>query len=291
MTDETVVGTPVAGENTAQTGSTDTRAETASHAETTDGSSNTGPTVEQRDGKMYIDGVRVYTRDDTNKIAASTRTTTERALLEELGVDDLDQIKNVVSELRDSDADSLSIQSLRDQVSKKEKTVEELQSELTNLRTEMVMSKHMGELTSAMPATWSADQKTAVVDLMKSRNMLQVENDTFAIRNGEEFLTDDSGERPDYAQAVQLMGKTLGLPMAKRGVDSYETDRAPESSKTQSLDESRLKSDPQYRSAYIQVREKNRGLSRDKITDAMVKKHMEGTTRGSASQRMLNTGS
>jgi len=40
----------------------------------------TTPSVELRDGKMFVDGVRVYTRDDTNKIAANAKRDVESSI-------------------------------------------------------------------------------------------------------------------------------------------------------------------------------------------------------------------
>ena len=55
---------------------------------------------------------------------------------------------------------------------------------------------------------------------MKARGMLHLEGETFAIRNGDTYFTDATGERPDYAAAVLSVGKTLGLPTTKQGVVS-----------------------------------------------------------------------
>ena len=56
---------------------------------------NTTPKVEHRDGKLFVDGIRVYTRDDTNKIAANARHETESKFLSELNVDSIDQVKKL----------------------------------------------------------------------------------------------------------------------------------------------------------------------------------------------------
>ena len=129
-----------------------------------------------------------------------------------------------------------------------------------------------------MPTSWSVDQKLAVVDLMKARNMLLVEGETFAIKNGEDFLTVD-GDKPDYKTAVEVVGKTLGLPFAKKGVDTFDADRTPQDvgSNNKGVNDSRLKTDREYNAAYVQVRNQNKSLPRENITDGMIKKHMERT--------------
>lgn len=285
MSEELEVGTPVAGENV-QPVDTDTVANTDSnHAESSDNVAR--PAVEQRDGKLYVDGVRVYTRDDTNRIAAKAREEAERSMLNDLGVDDFGKVKSVVSQLQEGGQDGLNVESLRDAVKKREQTVEELKTELQQVRTEMVLKEHISQLQNAMPSQWNTDQKSAVIDLMKSRDMLHIDGAQFAIRNGDSYLTTD-GETPDYASAVQLMGKTLGLPMAKQGVATFDSDRKPtEAKSTQAVDQERMKKDAAYRNAYVQVRERNKNLSRSEITDAMVKKYMESTHRASGSERML----
>ena len=125
-----------------------------------------------------------------------------------------------------------------------------------------------------MPSNWNGEQRNAVVDLMKARNMLAVEGDTFAIRNGDEFLTTD-GETPDYNAAVETVGKSLGLSFGKKGVDLQygETNVAEPSSKA--LDDAKLTSDTEYRSAYMQLRKYQPTLGRDDITDAMVKNQLK----------------
>jgi TolA-binding protein len=249
------------------------------------------PKAELKDGKLFVDGVRVYSRDDTNRIAATARKEVESKLLQDLQVDNFDQVKNVVQQLRGAEeGDTLNVQSLRDAVKKKEQTVEELRAELSKVKTDSLFKEHLGQLSNNMPAQWNTEQRAAVVDLMKARNMLQLEGDTFAIRNGETFFTDASGERPDYAAAVLHIGKTLGLPVTKQGVQIHNTpDNNIDDTKTiKALDSKRLQSDAAYRNAYVQVRNRDINLSHGDITDAMVKKYMEGHSRGSASERMLS---
>jgi len=243
---------------------------------------STTPSVEMRDGKVFIDGVRMYTRDDTSKIAANARKEAESRFLNELNVDSLDSVKSVVQTLQDTtpseEGSSLNVNALRDAVKKREATVEELTAQVNSLKTDLLLKDHMSNLQSAMPGNWNAEQKNAVVKLMKADGMLAVEGDTFAIRHGNEFLTTD-GETPDYAKAVEVVGKSLGLTFGKKGVDLQygETSADVKGSSNKALDDSRLNSDAEYRRAYFAIRQQSPQLSRGSITDAMVKKTMEKT--------------
>lgn len=238
----------------------------------------TTPSVEIRDGKTYINGIRQYSRDDVNKISANARHEVERSILQDLNVDSIDQVKKVVTTLQEvnpQEGQSLNVDSLRDAVKKREATVEELKAQVNSLKTDLLLKDHMSKLQSAMPATWSQEQRAGVVDLMKARNMLAVEGDTFAIRNGDDFLTTD-GETPDYNAAVEVVGKSLGLSFGKKGVDLQygETSGTNDVSRNRPLDDARVNSDTEYRSAYLQLRKYQPTLSRDAVTDAMVKKQM-----------------
>jgi hypothetical protein len=274
MSEEFTTDTLVAGENM-QPVDTDTEADTQVEAKSEDVSAK-APTVESRDGKMFVDGVRVYTRDDTNKIAANAKRDVESRLLQELEVDSFDKVKSVVKQLQtaDPEADSLNVNSLRDAVKKKEQTVEELRAELHAVKTDFALKEHVGSLKDSMPTSWNQDQKSAVIDLMKARDMLHYQDGTFAIKAGDDFLTTD-GETPDYKSAVEVVGKTLGLPFAKKGIDTFDSDSAPAQSKeVKGINEDKLKSDALYRKAYVDLREKQR-LSRGQITDALIKKTMD----------------
>ncbi len=245
---------------------------------------STTPSVEMRDGKVFIDGVRMYSRDDTSKIAANARKEAESRFLNELNVDSLDSVKSVVQTLQDTaptsgeEGSSLNVNALRDAVKKREATVEELNAQVNSLKTELLLKDHMSNLHSAMPSNWNAEQKTAVVKLMKADGMLAVEGDTFAIRHGNEFLTTD-GETPDYNKAVEVVGKNLGLTFGKKGVDIQygETTADVKSREAKALDEGRLSNDAEYRRAYFAIRQSSPTMSRSGITDVMVKKHMEKT--------------
>jgi len=111
-----------------------------------------------------------------------------------------------------------------------------------------------------------------VVDLMNARNMLAVEGDTFAIRNGENYLTTD-GETPDYNAAVEVVGKSIGLPFGKKGVDvQYGETTSSNSNSNKGVDQNKLMNDAVYRSAYTKLRSINPTSSRESITDAQIKK-------------------
>jgi hypothetical protein len=284
--------TLVAGENM-QPVTTDTDADNAVNSESK--AAPKTPNVELKEGKLFVDGVRVYTRDDTNRIAANAKKEAESRILGELEVDSFDQVKTVVKQLRNvsDDEPNLNVASLRDAVKKKEQTVEELRAELQRVKTDMVLKDHLVNLNTAMPAGWTQEQRSAVVDLMKARNMLHLEGDTFAIRNGDTFFTDDTGERPDYAAAVMSIGKTLGLPIAKQGVAIFDSpDKVHDDVKAvKGLDQKRLQSDAAYRNAYVQVRNRDKNLSHSEVTDAMVRKQMDNFTTGNVRDKMLsNTG-
>lgn len=281
--DNASTDTVVQDDNIAPVTDTATSVDNVDQSTATDTKSdNTTPAVEIRDGKTFVNGIRMYSRDDTNKIAANAKNEVERNILNELNVDSIDSVKQVVNTLQTvspEDGQGLNVNSLRDAVKKREATVEELKGQVTTLKTELLLKDHMGKLTSAMPSNWNADQRNAVVDLMKARNMLAVEGDTFAIRNGNDFLTTD-GETPDYGAAVETVGKTLGLSFGKKGVDlqyGETTSASPNSNKA--LDESKVTSDIEYRNAYMNIRKYQPSLSRADITDAMVKnmqKKMKG---------------
>tara|TARA_R110000823_G_scaffold84728_6_gene190667 strand:- start:143 stop:994 length:852 start_codon:yes stop_codon:yes gene_type:complete len=258
---------------------TDSASSVDNNATDTKSDLNTTPKVEQRDGKTYIDGQRIYSRDDVNKIGANAKREVESRLLQELNVDSIENVKQVINTLQDSSdpqGTSLNVDSLRDAVKKREATVEELQNQVKSLRTDLLLKDHLGQLNNAMPSAWNADQKGAVVDLMKARGMLAVEGDTFAIRSGDSYLTTD-GETPDYNAAVELVGKTLGLNFGKKGVDLQygETSTDVSGRQTKPLNEERLISDAEYRAAYMNIRQYQPTVSRSAITDTMVKKSME----------------
>jgi len=286
MSEDITTDTLVAGENV-QPVETDTDAETSVEAKSEESVKTDAPKVEHRDGKVLIDGVRFYTRDDTSKIAARANEEAKSQILSELEVDSFDKVKSVVKTLQSSNADTgLNVDSLRDAVKKKEQTVEELRAELQSVKTEYALRDHISSLKDNMPQGWNTDQKQAVVDLMKARNMLHLEGDTFAIKNGDDYFTVD-GETPDYKSAVEVVGKTIGLPFAKKGVDTFSVDKQPAEGVRKGIDESRMKSDPEYRAAYVKIRERNRNLPRSAITDKMISDQAKTMVSASVEQKFL----
>jgi hypothetical protein len=125
---------------------------------------------------------------------------------------------------------------------------------------------------------------------MKARNMLHLEGDTFAIRNGDSFFTDESGERPDYSAAVMSLGKTLGLSVTKQGVAAFDApDRVIDDVKAiKGLDSKRLEKDAAYRNAYVQVRNRDKNLAHSEVTDAMVRKQLESFSPANARDKILS---
>ncbi len=275
-TDTVVLTDNVATVNT----DTDSRYESKdTNSETTKA---TGPKVETKEGKLFIDNSRVYTRDDINKIANNSKNEAISGVLRELDVDSLDQVKSVISQLKNASGEegtaSLDVQALKQAVAKKEATVEELNSRVASLQTELLLKDHMTSLNSAMPENWNTDQRQGVMELMRARNMFAVENGQFQLKKGEEFLTTD-GETPDYAKAVESVGQSLGLKFSKKGVDVVNVDKGaddttgPKSAKL--ADQTRLANDTMYRSAYMNIRQYKPNMSRSDITNNMVIKEME----------------
>ncbi len=278
MSQDTDVNTPVGGVTIQPVTDTDSVDTTTTEAETTpEVKTSSVPTVENRDGKLFVDGVRVFTRDDTNKIAAKAKNDTEQGLLKELNVDSLKQVKTVVEQLQTANIDDnqqtdLNVNALRDAVKKREQTVEELRSELNRVKTDFVLTNHLSKLQNEMPSSWNGEQKGAVIDLMKARNMFAIEGEDFQLKNGDDYITTD-GETPDYKSAVEMVGKQIGLPFAKKGASVLDVD-AGSSSKSKSTGaviDSLISSDSEYRAAYLNIREQNKTLLRSDITDKMVK--------------------
>lgn len=280
MSDDITNNTLVEGDNV-QPVVTDTEADTGVSAKSDNVETSKQPTLEHKEGRMYVDGKRVYSRTETDNIAKSATKDFESRILQDLEVDNLGQIKQVVNQLRNAspESNSLDVEALRSAVQKREQTVEELKGELSRVKTDYALREHVGNLKDNMPATWNADQKSAVVDLMRARDMLHIEGETFAIKNGQDYLTVD-GEQPDYKTAVEVVGKTLGLPFAKKGVDTFDADRQPMSNKAKGpVDQDRLSSDPMYRAAYVNVRNVNKTMQRSQFTDKMVTDYMEKASR------------
>lgn len=246
--------------------------------------SETSTQPEFRDGKWFLEGKRFYTRDETDRVASKARNDAVTNILTDLDVDSIDQVKDVISTLKttpltEDGQSSLDVKALKQAVAKREATVEELQSEVSRLRTDLLLKDHMSNLNSAMPNGWTADQKQGVVDLMKARDMFAIENNSFQLRNGDDFLTVD-GEKPDYGQAVEIIGKTMGLPFGKKGIDvvSNEGKKAVDTGEgPKAVDMKKLDIDPEYRAAYTALRRQNLSMTGEQITDTMVKKQLERT--------------
>lgn len=243
------------------------------------------PKVEIRDNKIYVNGTRVYTRDESNKIAANAKNEAISGVLKEMEVESLDAVKDVIKTLKaaplsDDGSHSLDVRALKQAVAKREATVDELQKTVSQLRTELLLKDHMSNLHSAMPGSWTPEQRSAVIDLMRARDMFAIEGNSFQLRNGNDFFTVD-GEKPDYNSAVETVGRTLGLNFGKKGVNVVNADsgvdNADRRDANRALDDSRVNSDTEYRNAYMQIRQYQPNLGRSDITHSMVMKQIDRT--------------
>ena len=283
-TDNTVVDT---GEQS------QTVTETEGKVEDTISVSSDTPTVEIKEGKTFVNGVRMFSRAEKDAVAKIASRDVEQNILNDLGVDNLQSVKQVVKQLQTANIDSesgssLDLNALKQSVAKKEQTVAELKAELESVKSQYVVDRHVSNLKDAMPSAWSPEQKSSVVKLMQADNMFKIEGESFHIVDGEDFLTTDDG-LPNYNVAVEKMGKTLGLPFAKKGVATVDADSTPVDNKsTRSLNEDRVKTDPRYRDAYVAIRNKNVGLARESITNKMVEDQMSKQL-GSFRARSLGT--
>ena len=236
-------------------------------------SSNAKPEVEERDGRFFVNGQRMFTKAEKDAIAKTTTREVEQRLIAELGVDNLSSVKQVVRELQSANItegeSSLDITALKNTVAKKEQTVAELKAELEGVKSQYVLDAHVGKLKDAMPSAWTPEQRNSVVKLMNADNMFKVEGQSFHIANGEDFFTTDEGQ-PNYTAAVEKVGRDLGLQFSKKGVATVDAQSTPVSKGTGKIDESRLKSDNQYRDAYVTLRSQNNSLSREAITNKMI---------------------
>ena len=240
-------------------------------------SSNAKPEVEMRDGRYFIDGQRLFTKAEKDAIAKTTTREVEQRLIAELGVDNLSSVKQVVKELQAANItegeSSLDITALRNTVAKKEQTVAELKAELEGVKSQYVLDAHVGKLKDAMPSAWTPEQRNSVVKLMNADNMFKVEGQSFHIANGEDFFTTDEGQ-PNYTAAVEKVGRDLGLQFSKKGVATVDAQTAPVSSRSKELDQGRMKTDHQYRDAYVNLRSSNIGRGQTNITNNMVEAQM-----------------
>ena len=283
-TDNTVVDTGTESQ---------TVTETEGKVEDTISVSSDTPTVEIKEGKTFVNGVRMFSRAEKDAVAKIASRDVEQNILNDLGVDNLQSVKQVVKQLQTANIDSesgssLDLNALKQSVAKKEQTVAELKAELESVKSQYVVDRHVTNLKDAMPSAWSPEQKSSVVKLMQADNMFKIEGESFHIVDGEDFLTTDDG-LPNYNVAVEKMGKTLGLPFAKKGVATVDADSTPVDNKsTRSLNEDRVKTDPRYRDAYVAIRNKNVGLARESITNKMIEDQMSKQL-GSFRARSLGT--
>ena len=240
------------------------------------------PTPEYKDGKWYLEGKRFYTRDETNQVTARAKNDAVSNILTELDVDSIDQVKDVITtlkstELTEEGQSSLDVKALKQAVARREATVEDLTTEVNNLKRDLLLKDHLGSLQSHMPGAWNVEQRQAVVDLMQARGMFAVENNTFQLKSGDDYLTVD-GVKPDYESAVSVVGKSLGLPFGKKGVDVVNAEQTANDESGRSpkeLNADKLQSDPEYRAAYTTLRNSNLNWNRADITNNMVMKQVE----------------
>lgn len=275
------------------TGESQTVTETEAKVDDTISVSSDTPTVEIKDGKTFVNGVRMFSRAEKDAVAKIASRDVEQNILNDLGVDNLQSVKQVVKQLQTANIDSesgssLDLNALKQSVAKKEQTVAELKAELESVKSQYVVDRHVTNLKDAMPSAWTSEQKQSVVKLMQADNMFRIEGDSFHIVDGEDFLTTDDG-LPNYNVAVEKMGKTLGLPFAKKGVTTVDADSTPVDTKSsRGIDEERIKNDPRYRDAYVTIRNKNVGLSREQISNKMIEAQMSKQL-GSFQARSLGT--
>ena len=259
------------------TGESQTVPETATQSEESISvSSNAKPEVEMKDGRYFVDGQRMFTKAEKDAIAKTTTREVEQRLIAELGVDSLSSVKQVVKELQTANItegeSSLDITALKNTVAKKEQTVAELKAELEGVKSQYVLDDHVGKLKDAMPSAWTPEQRNSVVKLMNADGMFKVEGQSFHIANGEDFFTTDEG-KPNYTAAVEKVGRDLGLQFSKKGVATVDAQTTPVSSRSVEVDQGRLKTDPQYRNAYVDLRSTGIGRS-SSINNKTVEAHM-----------------
>jgi hypothetical protein len=90
------------------------------------------------------------------------------------------------------------------------------------------------------------------------------------------------GIKPDYEAAVSVVGKGLGLPFGKKGVDVVNAEQTANDESGRSpkeLNADKLQSDPEYRAAYTSLRNSNLNWNRSDITHNMVMKQVEKVRR------------
>jgi hypothetical protein len=71
-----------------------------------------------------------------------------------------------------------------------------------------------------------------------------------------------------------VVGKSLGLPFAKKGVDSFDADKQPSKAKESGKDlQSLIREDSALRNAYVKLR--GRGLKAGDITESKLRSFVE----------------
>lgn len=251
---------------------------------TIDASEQTGilPTAEVKEADITtqeskVETPRQYTRDEVNKIAAKAKQDAVASILKDLQVESLEQVKSVVKSLQQSSTEggnTLNIESLKDAVKKKEQTVEDLQRELKQVKQDMVWNQHKANLYSNMPAGWTESQRDAILKVMKADDMIQVEGDTFALRNGESYFTID-GEKPDYKSAIDYVGKQLGYAFGKQGVEIPNMEKGPNIDRSSKVFDPNTTEDRALRRAYVELRSRNTMV---KPTEYQVKEYAKTMT-------------
>ena len=146
------------------TGESQTVPETEVSKESISVSSNaTKPEVEMKDGRVFVDGQRMFTKAEKDAIAKTTTREVEQRIIAELGVDSLSSVKQVVKELQTANItegeSSLDVTALKNTVAKKEQTVAELKAELEGVKAQYVLDAHVGKLKDAMPTCMDARTK------------------------------------------------------------------------------------------------------------------------------------
>ena len=110
------VNTPVAGETVQPV----TETEVESQKSEVEVKAPKGPSLEVKESKYYVDGKRVYTRDETDRIAVNAKKDVESRILQDLEVDSIGQVKQVVNQLRSAspESNSLDVEALKSAVQK-----------------------------------------------------------------------------------------------------------------------------------------------------------------------------
>ena len=125
--------------------------ETEAKVEDTISVSSDTPTVEIKEGKTFVNGVRMFSRAEKDAVAKIASRDVEQNILNDLGVDNLQSVKQVVKQLQTANIDSesgssLDLNALKQSVAKKEQTVAELKAELESVKSQYVVDRHVSNL-------------------------------------------------------------------------------------------------------------------------------------------------